>query len=511
MFSNLLKSLTVYGQRLIGKKSAEKRSKRRIQVEPEVLEQREVLTVTNTWFSGLTFVVLADSSATSVAVRQSGSSVVISEEGTSRTWTYSSSQVNQVEFQGGAGNDRFVNYISTMPIRAFGFGGNDYLEGYSAADYMDGGAGNDILKGYGGNDILFGGTGDDTLLGMAGDDQLVGGDGNDHLNGREGKDSMWGQNGDDVLISIDGGTTDYVEGGAGRDTLWVDQNGSVKDQVFGAIAEDKVQYVASFANSADRTLDGDRLADPTLANAGEVYKSFSNNPLFSQSGPSPTDIRQGAIGDCWLLAGVSAVAKDSPHTLKQNVVDFDDGTYGVRLGNKFYRVDNDLAVANSSSTTPAYAKLGASNSMWVAVIEKAFAYYRTGANSYKSIDGGWSVEVNRALGAPSAGEKEISSYSNAAALANDIATRFTNRESVTIGFLSARVTGGTTGVPLIMKHMYTVMSIIRNSAGAVSQIVLRNPWGYDGAGSDSNTSDGLVTVTPSQLFGLNGRVNWGRV
>ena len=65
--------------------------------------------------------------------------------------------------------------------------------------------------------------------------------------------------------------------------------------------------------------------------------------------------------------------------------------------------------------------------------------------------------------------------------------------------------------PLIMGHMYTVMNVIRNSAGTVTSIVLRNPWGYDGAGSDSNTNDGLVKATPSQLMQLYGRVNWGRV
>ena len=27
--------------------------------------------------------------------------------------------------------------------------------------------------------------------------------------------------------------------------------------------------------------------------------------------------------------------------------------------------------------------------MWVAVVEKAYAHYRTGANSYASLSGGW--------------------------------------------------------------------------------------------------------------------------
>ena len=49
--------------------------------------------------------------------------------------------------------------------------------------------------------------------------------------------------------------------------------------------------------------------------------------------------------------------------------------------------------------------------------------------------------------------------------------------------------------------MYTVMYVTCDSSGVVTSITLRNPWGYDGAGNDSNPYDGLVTVTPDQLFG----------
>jgi hypothetical protein len=103
----------------------------------------------------------------------------------------------------------------------------------------------------------------------------------------------------------------------------------------------------------------------------------------------------------WLVAGLGAIGLDSPNTLRQNVVDFNDGTYGVRLGNNFYRVDNELSVWNTASGTTSnnarFAGLGAQNSMWVAVVEKAFASYRTGANTYDSLNGGWSVEGRRFL------------------------------------------------------------------------------------------------------------------
>jgi hypothetical protein len=294
----------------------------------------------------------------------------------------------------------------------------------------------------------------------------------------------------------------------GNDIVWVDQNASVADDVAGVTPAEKVQYVRSFSNAADRTLDGDRIADSAVK-SGHTYRRFANNPLFSSTGPAPTDVQQGALGDCYFLAALAAVADDSPHTLRQNIADFDDGTYGVRLGNEFYRVDNDLPVYNSSSTSPAYAGLGRENSMWVAVVEKAFAHYRTGANSYASLEGGWGFEGNRALGSTSIGDRDFRSYSSAAALANEIFTRWSRAEAVTIGFLGERIRGA--GAPLVMGHMYTVMSVLRNAAGAVASITLRNPWGIDGAGRDSNPNDGLVTVTPDQLYRYYGRVNWGRV
>lgn len=474
----------------------------------ETLEQRTLLSVSSLWFSGNRLVVKSDNASTSVSVSQSGSNLVVSEVGTSRSWSYARSSVGDLEFQGGNGNDRFVNNISNLPTRAFGNAGNDYLEGYNAVDTFVGGAGDDTLVGYGGDDIMWGGTGNDVLRGMDGNDQLMGDDGNDRLNGGNGADKMWGGAGNDVLISIDNAVGDFNQGDAGRDTIWVDKTGSSNDGVAGATSEDAVQYVAFFANGADRTLNGDRIGDPT-ALAGQTYKTFSNRTLFGSNGPQANDIRQGATGDCYLLAGLSAIADDSPQAIRNRVVDFDDGTYGVRLGDKFYRVDNDLPVRSSTDTNPANAGFGANGSMWVAVVEKAFAHYRTGANSYGSIEGGWGVEANRAFGTTAAGDRDIHSYSSATALANEIFSRWNSFSAVTIGFTGKKVASAT--VPLVMGHMYTVMNVIRNSAGTVTSIVLRNPWGYDGAGNDSNTNDGLVSVTPSQLMQLNGRVNWGRV
>ena len=149
----------------------------------ESLEQRQVMSVTNPWFSGSTLIVPTDNNSTHVTLSSSNGNVMVSDVGTNRTWTYASSSVSKVEFQGGSGNDRFINNIYSMPVRGFGGSGNDYLEGYNGADMFVGGAGDDELVGYGGNDQMWGGDGNDILKGGSGLDDLMGDAGNDRLTG----------------------------------------------------------------------------------------------------------------------------------------------------------------------------------------------------------------------------------------------------------------------------------------------------------------------------------------
>jgi hypothetical protein len=471
----------------------------------EALEGRRMMSVSQMWFSGSTLCVKSDDASTSVEVRQVGTDIQVRDLSTSRSWNYSASSVGAVEFQGGAGNDRFVNNVASLPTRAFGNAGNDYLEGYNAVDTFVGGEGDDTLVGYGGNDQLWGGAGNDVVLGGSGDDQLMGGDGDDQLNGQSGNDRLWGENGNDVLVMLDAATGDWGAGGTGVDTFWVDRNGSRADTVADTGSGDKVQSVGAFANGADRTLDGDRIADPAVK-AGYGYRAFAGNPLFAKSGPSLADIRQGQLGDCYYLAGLGAIANDTPMTLRQNIVDFNDGTYGVRLGNSFYRVDNDLPV-RTGSTQAAFAALGRENSMWVAVAEKAFAHYRRGQNSYASIEAGIMEETNRAFGATSSGTQSFASYGNARALINDLYNRWNTYQSVTVGFFSGPSNG-----PLVLGHAYTVVSFVRDAVETVTGVVVRNPWGVDGGSqTDSNPYDGLVTLTAAQLFEYSGCVSWGRV
>jgi len=439
----------------------------------------------------------------------------------------------------------------------FGGNGNDSVNGYWGNDYLDGGAGNDNMSGYRGNDSMWGGAGDDTMQGGGGTDSVSGSDGNDLLDGGtfgagiysdndgadtvrggagndtlhasdygnnklfgdDGNDSIYGYGGQDYLnggggidtmnggvnndtiVAVDGNVFETITGGAGTDVIWGDRLLWFNDNVTDASSFENsktIRMVSSFANGADKTLNGDNIADPT---DGTNYKNFSNNPLFAPGGPSANDVDQESAADCWMLAPLGAIAQDSPWKVKGMVVDLGDGTYGVSLGSNFYRVDADLPTWNAASNDPSFAGLGQSNSLWVAIVEKAYTHHRTGANTYNSISWGDPADGMRQLNATNVGQRFFGVSSNGAPVANEVYSHWNAYQACTI------CTGSVpAGSPLVASHCYTVTSVTRNSAGTVTNVRVRNPWGGDNTGGNP-----FVDLTPAQLAACQIWVTWGTV
>ncbi len=386
---------------------------------------------------------------------------------------------------GGAGNDRI-----------WGADGDDWLYGEAGDDILVGQRGRDRIFGGDGNDQIWGGAGNDKLVGQNGDDIIYGEDGNDEIIGGQGADQLFGGNGDDIIVAIDANSTDIVNGGAGNDTVWSDfYYVGFFVPMFDTVATDAgdtVHYVSSFTNGADRTLNGDNIADPT---DGTNYKNFSSNWLFANNGPNQNDINQGALGDCWLMAPMASIALDRPGHIRKFVADFGDGTYGVKLGNNFYRVDGDLPTLGAWSNTPLYAGLGTENSLWVAIVEKAYTHFRTGANTYASLANGDPSDALRAYGLSSVGINYWATTSNDNSLANDIYTHWNAYQNTVI--CTGTVPNGS---PLVANHCYSVVSVTRNASGTVTSIRLRNPWGG---------ANPWVDLTPAQIGACEIWVAWG--
>jgi len=347
------------------------------------------------------------------------------------------------------------------------------------------------------------------LHGEAGHDSLNGGGGADSLYGGEGNDKLYGNAGEDTLISLNGGVKDSLSGGAGTDSFWLDATDTekvadqdAKEKSLGAshfVGNFKSFTLKSAAVAPTKDLNGSRIADPTIDGSFK-YTRFADRPLFASGGPSADDIQQGQAGDCYFLATLAAVAKTDPQVIRQSVADLGDGTYAVQFSGSngaknFVRVDNDLATYSWNSSSPAYAKLGNGNSMWVAVMEKAFAYFRNGKCTYASLDAGWMSEAFRALGRESDSLWKGSDVKNATTLAGELQDLIASGKSVTLGVGSVP-----SGHSLIGNHAYTVDGVITNNDGSKS-VRLRNPWGIDGAGDDGR-NDGYVIISSTQLFNV---------
>lgn len=474
------------------------------QLSLEQLETREVPAVISVTRYPDRVDVVCDNVSSRAEINSQGNNVQITDQVVGRSWTYASSQVNHIRVFGGAGADRIVNNSDKVRLTAVGGPGDDYLKGGNLDDAFWGGDGNDTLLGYGGNDLLVGGNGHDILKGMSGNDTLYGESGNDQLFGGAGQDSLYGGDGNDILIALDNSTGDLIDGGAGYDLIWLDDNSTtvtVTDKLF-SDSLDTVHAVKSFRNGADRTLDGDRIADPI---DGKYYKNFSNYPLFAATGPHPDDVDQGDDGDCWILATLSSMANDQPTVITHMISDFGDGTYGIKLGNSFYRVDADLPTLSATSAVLTKASLGRQGALWAALIEKAYAWHRTNANTYQSLNFGNPLDALRDFHTMNSGQLPLQYYASPTALGLEVFQRWNRYESLTL--CTSDNIAASSG--LVSRHVYSIISVFRNDSGTVDSVLLRNPWAVDGTITDG-LNDGYITISLRTLASIPGWLSWGK-
>src|SRR4051794_38891234 len=238
------------------------------------------------------------------------------------------------------------------------------------------------------------------------------------------------------------------------------------------------------------------LAEPK-ANWGAQWKNFSGNPLFAAGGPSPNDVYQGGLGDCWFLATLAEVAQRDPYRISSSIFERADGTYDVYFHTSpttmvDEHVDGNLPVNPSGNLQ--FAKLGQGGCTWVAIMEKALTYFRNpGSPSYSGIGGGWGSESMKDLGgSPS---ELLSQVHTGQDLYNDVVWGLMFNTSMDVG------TGGNWG-PLVGEHEYSVISA--RVYNGVEQIELRNPWGYNPNytmnGNYDWSNDGYIWVSASSVL-----------
>ena len=133
-------------------------------------------------------------------------------------------------------------------------------------------------------------------------------------------------------------------------------------------------------HNEDRAYDWVRLSD---------LRSPDGEPLcLFRDGLEPDDINQGSLGDCWMMAAVSALARN-PAAIRRLFVNTeinDRGKYQIRLYNQINEkkhgrrsgkritvtVDDFIPVFKGTKT-PMYARISDRGEIWVLLLEKAFA------------------------------------------------------------------------------------------------------------------------------------------
>lgn len=238
--------------------------------------------------------------------------------------------------------------------------------------------------------------------------------------------------------------------------------------------------VGSSATQLTELVDKWFLGSDHPAAGSNTYRSVSGS-LFV-NGPSYTDEHQGALGDCYYIASLGAVAKSNPLAIQNMFIDNGDNTWTVRLyhnGTPDYLTVDRMLPTNSSGHL-VYSNAGASatssgNELWMALAEKAYAQWnetglegRDGTNTYASIAGGWMAPVDAQVLGKNASGYGLSN-SNEQALINGI----TSGKAVTAGTTSAGGDG------LVGGHAYSVIGY--NATTATFQ--LYNPWGSDQPGA----------------------------
>jgi hypothetical protein len=220
----------------------------------------------------------------------------------------------------------------------------------------------------------------------------------------------------------------------------------------------------------------------------DAYYSPVSGTLFGSSGPLPTDVQQGQIGDCWLIAGLSEVAKRMPSVIKNMFIDNGDGTWSVRFYHNgapdWVTVDSQLPDGGTLYDQPINGVL------WVALAEKAYAQENAsgwiptgseGNDSYAALNGGDPGWVLKALTG-----KFTQSTGVMSMLVADIWQQ---------GDLVILATPPKPANPLIVgDHAYTVV----NYNAATDTYTLLNPWGVNG-GYDGNNYPGYITISGANL------------
>ena len=226
---------------------------------------------------------------------------------------------------------------------------------------------------------------------------------------------------------------------------------------------------------------------PLLADPNGISYQKVNGSLF-QNGISVSDIHQGGLGDCFLMASLGAAALKTPDAIRNMITDNGDGTFTVRFfgykspgdpvsTNKLDYVTVDRQLPTDSNGRLVYANAGSdrsnsNNELWTNLIEKAYAQLHGGKGYGQLNQGGSGYWTLRHI----TGKPTESHSTNTASGLADMLSAFNAGQLVT---LPTNMHGGA--------HELTLTGY----DSASDQYTVYDPWGnplsYTGSGDFSST------------------------